>query len=285
MASGADGGVRRWVAEVFHQAVVEAVGRVLTGLAIAGAAGIVYLFSEGGTVPAWLLAVVVFVFAALGVWATHIIVRRLGASQDSELESELERHVAYSQHIGNALDSLESVISGDVDTDLPFYLDQAVLAPAQRLLTERPAEAVRLSVLIPSPEDPERWSMAWAAGHSMQGRLKFDEKIDETLSRHAYRTGKPQYWRDAAEQTEFVQNPLASANTRSLMSIPLSYEGAVQGVFNAVAAEPDAFDEAERTFLASLGAIIGLAVSYWAARATPVQSASSQAARADRDGS
>ena len=83
------------------------------------------------------------------------------------------------------------------------------------------------------------------------------------MARHAYERKEPQYWGDVEAQTDFRQNPEASAPTRSLASIPILSGDRVLGVFNAVSAERDAFDDTEQKFLLSLAGIIAVAVSVW----------------------
>jgi GAF domain-containing protein len=137
------------------------------------------------------------------------------------------------------------------------------LEPAQRILSEKPAEKVRLAVLLPDDDNPDLWSMRWSAGHSMIGKIKFAEPIANTLSRHAFESGEAQYWGDVTEQSEFRQNPQASAPTHSLASIPIREGDAILGVFNAISSEKEAFDDAEQTFLASLAGVLAVAVSVW----------------------
>jgi putative methionine-R-sulfoxide reductase with GAF domain len=105
--------------------------------------------------------------------------------------------------------------------------------------------------------------MPWAAGHSVVGKSKYDQPIAATMARHAYETGVPQYWEDTESQTEFRQNPLASAPTRSMVSIPIRKGDDILGVFDAVSSEEDAFDRTEQRFLVSLAGVIAVAVSVW----------------------
>jgi GAF domain-containing protein len=95
------------------------------------------------------------------------------------------------------------------------------------------------------------------------GKLKYAEPIKGTLARHAFESGEPQYWPDTSQQTEFQQNPLASAPMCSLASIPIREGDEILGVVNAISSEKDAFDDAEQTFLASLAGVIAVAVSVW----------------------
>jgi len=244
--------------EVFRAAAVDMAGRALSGLLLIALAVIALFVLEGGSVPAW---------AALGaVIAIGLIAfasRRRGAKNETALRQEVGRHNEYSRHLQNSLDALQRVICGDVDAEIPFFLDQAVLEPAQRILSEKPAEKVRLSVLLPADDHPELWSMRWSAGHSAIGKLKYAKPIADTLARHAFESGEAQYWPDTTAQTEFEQNPLASAPMRSLVSIPILEGDEILGVFNAISSEKEAFDDAEQTFLASLAGVIAVAVSVW----------------------
>ena len=175
----------------------------------------------------------------------------------------LVRHDEYSKHVAQTLDTLQRVVSGDISVSVDRYLEQGILEPARDLLMEKPAENVRLSILLPNPEDPDRWWMAWAAGHSLTGKEKYAERIVDTLSRHAYESGVPQSWDDVTEDRSFRQNPLASAPTRTMLSLPIRRGDEVLGVFNAVSSEPGAFDPAEDTYLTSLGGVIAVAVNVW----------------------
>lgn len=259
--------------EILRAAAVELAGRVLLAIAGVLVAALGLLIWSGASVPAWVLLVVVVALVGLAV----LLMRQrgqgfVGVMEDKRtLEQELGRHKEYSEHLQNSLDALQRVLSQDVDAEIPYYLEQAVLEPAQRILIEKPAEKVRLSVLLPADEDPARWSMRWSAGHTMIGKLKYDKLIADTLARHAFETGEPQEWGDTESQTDFQQNPEASFPTRSLVSLPIRKGDDVLGVFNAVSAEKDAFDDAEKKFLASLAGIIAVAVSAWRGGPEPVR--------------
>lgn len=247
--------------EILRAAAVELAGKALVYVGIGFLAAFALLIWQGGSIPSWVLLLPIAAALVVAV-AQARRVRSLGAD-NSALERELGRHNEYSRHLQNSLDALQRVISGDVDAEIPYYLEQAVLEPARRILSEKPAEKVRLSVLMPADKDSQRWSMRWAAGHSMIGQLKFDEPIGGTLARHAFESGEAQYWEDTERQTEFQQNPLASSPMRSLLSIPIREGDDVLGVFDAISSEKEAFDEAEQTFLASLAGVIAVAVSVW----------------------
>lgn len=244
--------------EIVRAAAVDMAGRALAAVLLAVLGLMVLLVWQGGSIPAWVALAVVFCITTIA-----LISRRRIARDEAALRKEVGRHNEYSRHLQNSLDALQRVISGDVDAEIPFFLDQAVLEPAQRILSEKPAEKVRLSVLLPDDDNPQLWSMRWSAGHSAIGKLKYAQPIADTLARHAFESGEPQYWPDTAEQTEFRQNPHASAPMHSLVSIPIWEGDEILGVFNAISSEREAFDDAEQTFLASLAGVIAVAVSVW----------------------
>lgn len=245
--------------EIFRSAAVDMVGKALNwavGLLVIGLALAIW---KGGSVPAWLLLIPIALTVVLAVLGA----RQLHARKvDNEsLAREFGRSREYSRHLQVSLDELQRVISGDVDVAISDYIEQGVLEPARRILTEKPAENVRLSVLLPSMDSPDRWSMPWAAGHSLAGKSKYDQPIEATLARHAYESGEAQNWEDTEGQTEFRQNPHASAPTRSMVSIPIREGAEVLGVFDAVSSEKEAFDRTEQTFLVSLAGVIAVAIS------------------------
>lgn len=251
--------------DILRAAAVDVAGKALVSIGGTVLVAFGLLIWRGGSIPAWIVLLVVVSLIGLAVALLRQQNGILGfVEEDKEaLEKELGRHNEYAGHLQNSLDALQRVISGDVDAGIPYYLEQAVLEPARSILSEKPAENIRLSVLLPADDDPDRWSMRWSAGHSMVGKLKYNERIADTLARHAFERGEPQDWSDTEAQTDFRQNPEASAPTRSLVSIPIAEGDAVLGVFNAVSAERDAFDDAEKKFLASLAGIIAVAVSVW----------------------
>ncbi len=245
--------------EILRSAAVDLAGKGLIWVTGALAIALGLAIWKGGSVPAWLLLVPI----ALTVLLAALIARQLHARKvDNEsLAKELGRSREYSRHLQDSLDDLQRVMGGDVDVDISDYVEQGVLEPARRILTEKPAENVRLSVLLPSMVSPDRWSMPWAAGHSLTGKSKYDQPIADTLARHAYQSGEAQIWEDTEGQTEFRQNPHASAPTRSMVSIPIREGDEVLGVFDAVSSEKEAFDRTEQTFLASLAGVIAVAMS------------------------
>jgi len=225
--------------EIARAAAVDLAGKALSFAAIAVVGAFAVLVWTGASVPAWVVFLLIVVLIAV---AAALLRQQYGsasaAGEESDaLKTELRRNEQYSGLVQDALDALQRVISGDVGGKIDHYIEQAVLEPAQRILAEKPADSVRLSVLLPSDSDTERWSMSWSAGHSMVGRQKYHQPIARTMARHAYERRESQYWGDVEAQTDFRQNPEASAPTRSLASIPILNGDHVLGVFNAVSAE------------------------------------------------
>jgi GAF domain len=228
---------------------------------------------QGGSIPAWVAAMAVAVALIVGLALRGRTVRALRVEvaeleeENSELDEEAEtysaaltRHEAYSRHVAQALDALQRILSGEIKIEIPHYIEVGVLQPARDLITDKPAEHVRLSVLLPHSDDRERWMMPWAAGHSVTGKAKYDERIVDTLSRHAYESGEAQHWADTTLDSAFRQNPMASHDIRSMISLPVRRGDETVGVFNVVSSEPHAFDPAEETYIASLGAVVSVAV-------------------------
>jgi GAF domain-containing protein len=266
------GAVKRFIGDVARGIAVDLTAKAIIFIAVSLLAAFALLVVQGGTVPAWVAALAVLVALMLGLALRGRTVKALrgdvlDAVEDRDergLAAEtfydaLVRYEAYSGHLAQALDALQRIVSKDIDVPIPHYIEAGVLEPARDLITDKPAEQVRLSVLLPD-DSGERWWMPWAAGHSVTGKAKYNERIVDTLARHAFETGEPQSWPDVESDSAFRQNPLASYPTRALISLPLRRGDEVVGVFNVVSSEPDAFDPAEDTYIASLAGVTAVAV-------------------------
>lgn len=191
------------VAEFRRSTLMDASKKLAWWVLASAGGGLALLVWKGGSVPAWSALVAVIVTAVAGVWwrgrTKRLLVaerRQIAEDRDAVVEDAetlgfgLERHESYSKHVAQSLDALQRVVSGDIEVPIPRYIEQAILEPARDLLMDKPAENVRLSVLLPD-EDGEKWWMPWAAGHTLTGKTKYDVRIVDSLSRHAYETGKP----------------------------------------------------------------------------------------------
>jgi GAF domain-containing protein len=264
--------VKSFGADVVRGIAVDVTARAIFYIAVSLLGALALLIVAGGTVPAWVATVAVLVALSLGLALRGRTVRALRgevldveeARDQRELAADtfynaVVRYEEYSTHLAQALDALQRIVSKDIDVPIPHYIEAGVLEPARDLMTEKPAEQVRLSVLLPD-DNAERWWMPWAAGHTLTGKAKYNERIVDTLSRHAFETGQAQSWDDVESDSAFRQNPLASHPTRALISLPLRRGAEVVGVFNVVSSEPGAFDPAEDTYIASLAGVIAVAV-------------------------
>ncbi len=268
-----DNWVTRLAKQVGFALLVDVTKKVVVFVGASFLALVALIIWQGGSVPAWLLLAAVVLVAAIftALWSrsSRAVRREIGEIEKerddyesiaADYEAALERHETYSGHVAQALDALQQVLTDEIDVPLDHYIEAGVLEPARDLITDKPAEHVRLSVLAPRAEDPERWTMVWSAGHTITGKAKYAEKIVDTLARHAFETGEPQKWDDVEEDRSFRQNPKASHPTRALLSFPIRWGERTVGVFNAVSSEPYAFDPAEERYLASLGAVIAVAM-------------------------
>jgi GAF domain-containing protein len=263
----------RYTREVLHSAVVGVVGMWLGAAFLAVVTVVALLVWAGGSVPAWLFVAALILAVVGGVAAyrararvqelTEADQRARVASDDVELLSDaLERGDEYARHVELLLADLQRVVAGALTADLGDFINRGVLEPARDVLTQTPEDAIRLSVLVPDP-DNERWMMMWSAGHTLAGEQAYNQPIRRTLSRYAFESGRPQKWDDTQEDRAFEQHEAASRPTRSMISVPLRLGDEVIGVFNVVAAVPNAFDPAEERYVAALGGVLSVAVGYF----------------------
>lgn len=284
--------VARYLTDVGYGLAVDVGKKALTycGLTLVGLLGL--LIWTGGSVPAWILVPVVITAGAVpALWLRRKLCRdrdaaraQLAHANDELTAAEetvdifsaaLVRHETYSAHVAEALDALQRIVSGDIEVSTSAFIETGVLEPARDLIQDKPAEHVRLSVLLPRP-GRERWFMPFAAGHSVTGKAKYEVPISESLSRHAFETAQSQHWPDVATEGAFRQNPLASHNTRSMISLPLRWGDQIVGVFNVISSEPHAFDPAEETYIEALGGVIAVAVGMDLARKMNGQASGSE---------
>jgi hypothetical protein len=269
---GGEVAVKRFAKDVAYGVAVDLTKTVVLFIGGSVLAAVALLIWQGGSVPAWVAALAVLLAVVISLAYRGRSVRALRgqvrdierARDDRDEEADiyadaLVRYEVYTGHVAQALDALQRIVSQDIDVPIPHYIEVGVLEPARDFIIDKPAEQVRLSVLLPD-DDGVRWWMPWAAGHSVTGKAKYNERIIDTLSRHAYETGEVQRWDDVTTDSSFRQNPMASHPTRSMISRPLRRGDDIVGVFNVVSSEPNAFDPAEETYIASLGAVIAVAV-------------------------
>jgi hypothetical protein len=238
----ADGetGLTAFSRDVVRAALVDVVSKALLLGTGSFAALIGLLIWQGGSIPAWLAAVLVAFAVAMVLVArrqTKRLKRRLAAKNariaalepvadrvpelEEDLgryESGLERHEFYTEHIAQVLDHLQRVVSGDIGIPIPTYIERGILAPARDLLMKYPEQDVRLSVLLTSDG---RWKMTFGAGHSVAGQTKYNALVADTLSRLALEDGETHRWPDVLKDQRFRANPKATRPIRAMISLPL----------------------------------------------------------------
>jgi GAF domain-containing protein len=262
----------QFTSDVMRAALVDALGKALSAAAVALAGLAVLLVVRGGSVPAWVaigeLAIILFLAVLVRRRGGRLAALRPIESETKELRERdevlsyaLSRHEVYAGHLAHVLDHLQRVISGDIDVDIPEYIQRGILEPGRDVLMEDASEDVRLSILL--PDDAGSFFMAWAAGHDLESQAKYRVPIGKTLARIAFETGDPQAWDDASTDDRFEPNPHATRPLRAMVSVPLRSGDRVVGVFNAVASEPDVFDAAEHSYLTAIGGVLNVAVSVW----------------------
>jgi hypothetical protein len=274
------GGLSAFSKDVVRAALVDMVSKALVAGTLSFAALIALLIWQGGSVPAW-LATLLVALALAAAYASARRTRRLGtriadkdhriaelepvAAEVPELEESvarlewgLDRHEFYTEHIAKMLDQLQRVVARDIEVPIPVYIERGILQPARDLLMKDPAADVRLSVLMPSGE---RWKMVFAAGHSVAGQTKYNERIADTLSRLPLETGETHKWSDVIEDDRFRLNPKATREIHAMISLPLWAGDNRVGVLNVVSSLPDLFDQAEFSYVESLASIVSVAIS------------------------
>jgi hypothetical protein len=285
MATGGNGGgkmlpstkdvVRSALASILAKGLLWGLG----GLALL----IALLVWKGGTVPAWIAAVLLVAALGLAGFAYSQMRRLKGtvATKDErigeleplaealpELQADLERlagglerHDVYGNHIAKMLDQLQRVVARELDVPIPQYVERGILQPARDLLIADAGGDVRLSILLPRVKpDEDRWRMVLSAGHSVTGGSKYDARIVDTLSRLPFETGEIYWSEDVVFDDRFEANPHATRETHAMISLPLRQGDRCFGVLNVVSSLPGVFDIVERRYLESLTSVVSVAL-------------------------
>jgi hypothetical protein len=257
--------LERRAAQVVEAAVVGLAGDILKYIVVAAVGLIAFTVWQGGSVPAWVAVLSVLAVVGIAIVRGRRVRSRVAAvdHEAAILDHALSRHENYTSHVAEVLDNLQRVIAGDLGATIGDYIERGILEPAREYLMTDPSEHVRLAILTPREEDPARWQMVLAAGHSLAGREKYGEPIVSTMSRYAFETGQPQFWDDVTAERAFAPTPLASRPFCSMISLPILNGDDILGVFNVISADAFAFDPAEERYIASLGGVINVAVGLW----------------------
>jgi hypothetical protein len=262
--------------------VVGVVGGVLTAILLyGGGKGLdaIQLIDFGGSVPAWLAAVLIgaalvgglaIARAAAGEQELRGRIEHLQARAD-----ELGAYDTYAEHVRDALADLRLTIEGELpDFSVRDFIENGVFQPAQTLLTrDRSRGEVRFSVLHPDPDErefvmaSEEEGLFPALGHRVESRQNFRLPIAGSFSALAFQNGRPYASGELSSDDRFEPHPLARPGREyeSIVSVPLRSRREVDGVFNVIATAKDAFTPVDQTYIALLGSVIDVA------RAVPAQ--------------
>jgi hypothetical protein len=178
-------------------------------------------------------------------------VRALRDATRRERYLEAQKELVY-----NALESIQQEIAIEEDWQLGELVERGVLGPVRGLLMRARFEDVRLAVLIPTPENPDEWVMRWAAGHSPEGVRNFRRNIDLMLAGRAYRSAELLVCQDVLADAQFVRNPRAQRDFRSLVAMPVQTGETIAGVLSVISTEPNAFVDADVSFIQIVAGLI-----------------------------
>jgi hypothetical protein len=268
--------------DVYRETVVELLSKVLLALGGLGCAAIGALIVSGLDVPAWVAATIV-IAAALLVYGARRRIRRLRQAivereehiarlePDAQVRSSLEerisacewrlrRHEAYGEHVAEVMRHLQQVIAGAMpDVSLEQFLNRGVLQPACDIMRQYARGEVRLAILRP---DGDSLTMPWAAGHNLQGQVRYRVPIEGSLTGLVLKEAVPslRIWNDVSVEAPFEPQPGATGPFQTLVSQPIRVGEGVAAVFNVTSTVANAFDPAELTYITSLGSVIDLVV-------------------------
>lgn len=218
-------------------------------------------YSEKVSLTAWQLAAIVFAAIALGYFVGQ---RRGNGTLPDEVERELTLGSVYGEHVREILNTLQRAISGDIDgVTVEAFVQKGMLDPARDLLTQGDGEEIRLSVLMPAPEDPLQWAMQVASGHSLEGQQKFRLEIAKSFAGRAYSDAATKISEDVQDDPRFTKHAFARPGREygSIIAVPLMDGDDCFGVLCTISTFSNAFSRVDKTYVEILGAIIGVALS------------------------
>jgi hypothetical protein len=206
---------------------------------------------------------------------TNRKIERVSAEGQAELEREVaavraeERRLReereqtaerYAEHLSDALDTLERILSGTIPSvQLRDFIREGLLEPARALLLSPGHRGdVRLSVL---ERDGDEFKMAVSHGHDMGSSRRFRLKIAGSFAGLAYASGEVKWSNDLEDDNRFEPHPRARPGReyRSMVAVPLKHEGEVFAVLVVVGVEKEAFSAPDRIYVRSLGSVCDVA--------------------------
>lgn len=199
---------------------------------------------------AWLAVAI-----ATGSWP---VAYRLGSRKTAAETRDFDR---YQEHVRDALDILQMALVGEVpNLNRPDFVREGLMEPAATILSQRDRGDVRLSVLAPVPDDAAVFEMHEALGHGPESRRKFRLKISESFAGLAFNTGRVHFSNDTEHDDRFRPHPKSRRGReyRSIVAAPIPRGHEALAVFVVVATESDAFSDVDVSYIAQMGALIGV---------------------------
>ena len=211
----------------------------------------------------WFLIVVAMFVAAVAFLVGFLWRRPVVVASDAVVAArlaELEQAFAESEYgkrlLRDVLESIQTSIASEDDWQLDQLVERGVLGPVRGLLIRAANEDVRLAVLMPRNEGPDRWRMRWTAGHRHESVRAYNQEIDSTMAGLAYRRGELVKSEDVRADERFQANPRETRPFRSLVAIPLQVEDRVVGALSVVSTREGAFAARDISFIQVVAAVV-----------------------------
>jgi hypothetical protein len=220
------------------------------------------LIDFAGTAPVWLVA------ALVGAALSGGFV--IGRSTRARTSREIRAYDAYAEHLADAMSDLRKALSGQLPGFIwRDFIEAGLFEPAHRLLTQGGTRGdVRFDILHPDEHGVE-WVMARgddlfpALGHGLESRRNFRLAIAGSFAEAAYTSGQMEWSNRLSEDDRYHPHPLGRPGREyeSMVSMPIWSGGEVDGVFDVLATEANAFTRVDRVYLGLLGKIVDVARS------------------------
>jgi GAF domain-containing protein len=243
---------------------------VTTGLLIGGGGWLAHRLGHHQHVRLWILVAAVLAAGIGGFLVSallHAVLARGPAGSKvaagpSARERELEARIAESEYqkrlVTDVLGSIQQGIAREDDWELDDLVERGVLDTARGLLIRSHGEDVRMAVLFPREDQPDRWKMRWATGHRPESVRSYDREIDSTMAGLAYRRGDDVVCDDVRQDDRFRAHPRETRPFHSLVAVPLVVGEERVGALSVVSTRVGAFREPDISFIKQIGAIIDL---------------------------
>lgn len=245
--------IGRIIRDARDNVLADLLGKAVVALLVLIAGGLYFAVKDGASVPAWTLIAA----AAVAVAAYFPFTRRMTAGERlAWFAVDIEEQ--YLQHLAQTLDTLQHVLTDNLDhATIRDYVNHGILAPAKDMLTRRPNDDIRLSILYPRGTD---FGMQFQAGHNLMSAKKFAVPMKDSISRVAFESGETETWDDVSSDDRYTPHPKATRATRAMVSVPLTQGDEVIGVFNAISDRAHGFNPADRLYIECLGSVIDVAI-------------------------